>query len=102
MAVKFLALFTFGFLTVQCGKSITNAKTKPTEPALESLYLGRILPIGNSVRFATDFLLSDGNWHWNGNPAFSPDGTEMYFSKYFVATSFYFGSRQFQLPSISC
>ena len=45
-------------------------------------YLGQTLPDSTPLRFGPDYLLSDDTWSWMGSPTFSPDGKEMYFSKY--------------------
>lgn len=48
-------------------------------------YLGQTPPDTVAVRFGDSNYLASSQWWWHGSPAFSPDGKEMYFSKY-IAT----------------
>ncbi len=50
------------------------------------LYLGQSPPGMVPERFPPDYLLSNNTWWWHTSAVFSPDGTEMFFSKYLTAT----------------
>lgn len=45
-------------------------------------YMGQATPGTSPVRFGTPAFLSTAEWFWHGVPAFSPDGTEVFFVKY--------------------
>ncbi|MCX6224997.1 MAG: T9SS type A sorting domain-containing protein [Bacteroidia bacterium] len=45
-------------------------------------YLGQPAPGREPVRFVKAPFLATEQWFWHGVPAFSPDGTEMFFVKY--------------------
>ncbi|MFH0736710.1 MAG: T9SS type A sorting domain-containing protein [bacterium] len=47
-----------------------------------SPYLGQTFPENFVKRFPPDSLLGNAVWFYHSSPAFSPDGTEMYFTKY--------------------
>jgi hypothetical protein len=51
------------------------------------LYLGQDPPGMQPERFPPDNLLATANWNWHSTPTFSPDGTEMFFVKYYTANS---------------
>jgi len=48
-------------------------------------YLGENPPTGDEIRFDPYGYLANSTWFWHSAPVFSPDGTEMYWSKYFSA-----------------
>jgi len=67
----------------------------PTDPPvsgsdlsqLRGVYLGQPPPGNVPVRFAPDnSFRSNGAWWWQSAPVFSPDGNEMYFTKYFTGS----------------
>lgn len=49
-------------------------------------YLGQSPPGMVPVKFAPEILLSDNSWWWHSTAVFSPNGEEMFFSKYFTST----------------
>ncbi len=50
-------------------------------------YVGQTPPAMQVVKFApTNAYLANGSWWWRSSPLFSPDETEMYFTKYFHGT----------------
>lgn len=49
------------------------------------LYLGQKPPGMQPERFPPYSLLSNTDWKWHGSPVLSPDGTEMFFAKYYHA-----------------
>jgi Tol biopolymer transport system component len=51
-------------------------------PALSGPYLGQTPPGLTPVRFGPAALHSNGAWWWHSSPGFSPDGMEMYWTKY--------------------
>lgn len=48
-------------------------------------YLEQTPPGNQDTLFPPDFLQANPEWFWHGVPGFSPDGTEMYFTKYHTA-----------------
>ena len=52
-----------------------------------SPYLGQTFPNNLVKKFPPDSLLANETWFYHSVPAFSPDGTEMYFTKYQKATN---------------
>jgi TolB protein len=70
----FICLTALYFLGVQ-----------PAIPQSTNLYLGQTPPQGTIKRFPPDnlqMLAVNGIWTWHGSPSFSPDGKEMFFTKY--------------------
>ena len=51
-------------------------------PAQDWKYLGQTPPGSTPVRLAKAPFLATSQWFWHGTPAFSPDGTELFFVKY--------------------
>lgn len=49
-------------------------------------YLNQNPPANESILFGPSGYLSNEDWHWHGTPVFSPDGKEMYWSKYIKTT----------------
>ncbi|MDP3130686.1 MAG: hypothetical protein Q8N15_05050 [Bacillota bacterium] len=50
-------------------------------------YLGETPPIGSTaIRFDPPGLVANSVWFYHSVPVFSPDGTEMYWSKYLVSS----------------
>lgn len=49
------------------------------------LYLGQNPPGLQPQRFPPADLLATAEWNWHSAPVFSPDGTEMFFVKYYTA-----------------
>ncbi len=50
-------------------------------------YVGQTTPGNTPVKFAPSSLyIATSNWWWRSSPVFSPDGSEMYFVKYFAAS----------------
>jgi len=45
-------------------------------------YLGQAFPGSSPVRLVPDNMVANTQWQYHGTPAFSPDGTEMYYSIY--------------------
>jgi hypothetical protein len=45
-------------------------------------YLGQTPPGSTPVRFVNTPFLATSDWFWHGAPAFSPEGTDMFFVKY--------------------
>lgn len=45
-------------------------------------YLGQTPPVNEAFLFPPDELQANNSWFWNGTPAFSPDGMEMFWVKY--------------------
>ncbi len=50
------------------------------------LYLGQPPPGMIPERFAPDYLCANQEWNWHSTAVFSPDGTEMFFVKYYNST----------------
>ena len=50
-------------------------------------YLNEVTPTDESKLFGPSGYLSNSEWHWHGTPVFSPDGKEMYWSKYIKASN---------------
>lgn len=76
-------------VTAGCKKSSTAPEEDPGPSMMNVFgeYMGATLPGSTPLRFAPDPLLTAGTtWFYHGSPIFSPDGTEMYFVKYFTAT----------------
>lgn len=48
-------------------------------------YLGQTPPTNNVIKFKPSGYLANSAWWWASSPTFSPDGNEMYFSKYLPA-----------------
>ena len=71
-----LHIFLLCFLLIGCNK------TTPTDDPID--YLGVIPPTGDETRFDPDGYLANSIWFWHSAPVFSPDGTEMYWSKYLI------------------
>nr|NQU91513.1 PD40 domain-containing protein [Bacteroidota bacterium] len=51
------------------------------------LYLGQPTPGLIPERFPPDDLLGNSTWFWHGPPVFSPDGRELFMSRYYIAES---------------
>ena len=64
--------------------SATSNET--TSQVIEYDYFGEDLPFNEAIRFDPIGYSSDAQWHWHGTPVFSPDGKEMFWSKYIHAT----------------
>jgi len=50
-------------------------------------YLNETPPVSEAKLFGPSGYLSNEDWHWHGTPVFSPDGKEMYWSKYIKASN---------------
>lgn len=65
-----------------------NCKSKnpvESDPALTTVsgdYFGQTPPGLVATRLSVGSFLADAGWFWHGSPAFSPDGQEVFFSKY--------------------
>jgi len=55
--------------------------------AQNNLYLGQTPPDEYAKRFPPTNYLANSQWFWHGSPCFSPDGSEMYWVKYFTSTN---------------
>jgi len=53
-------------------------------PKLTGPYLGQKPPGLTPEIFAPEFLQANPSWFWHGSPVFSPDGNEMFWTKYVV------------------
>lgn len=53
-------------------------------PVLTGSYLGQKPPEMTPEIFAPEILQANPSWFWHGSPVFSPDGNEMYWTKYVV------------------
>ncbi|MFA7287491.1 MAG: hypothetical protein WC055_01295 [Melioribacteraceae bacterium] len=77
-----LVMILILFICFTCKKESTSEPiTNPTE--ISGQYLGQTPPGNNPVKFApSNSYLANGGWWWRSSPTFSPDGNEMYFTKY--------------------
>jgi len=81
-------IIVFTYLTILTFTSSCQKDTA-TEPAINpkdstGAYIGQTLPGINPVKFAPNSsYLSGSDWWWRSSPTFSPDGNEMFFTKYF-------------------
>jgi len=48
-------------------------------------YLGQTPPDSVPVRFGSAYLHSNSEWTWYGSPEFSPDGKELFFTRYYFS-----------------
>lgn len=81
-----LSLFFVAALLIASPGCDSSTKPDPGDqkpPLPDSLlYLGQEPPGMAPERFAPPELLANVNWFWHGSPAFSADGSEMYWCKY--------------------
>ena len=63
----------------------TTVSTMP--PVVDFDYLGETPPTNNDIRFDPSGFIATSTWFWHSSPVFSPDGNEMYWSKYLVETN---------------
>ncbi|MFA5005864.1 MAG: hypothetical protein WC509_00130 [Candidatus Izemoplasmatales bacterium] len=49
-------------------------------------YLGETPPTNRVIRFDPTGYVANATWFWHSAPTFSPDGNEMYWSKYLVSS----------------
>jgi len=68
--------------TVPTVTTVTTTTTMLPITGLE--YMGEEPPTNEAVRFDPTGFVANGTWFWHSAPVFSPDGTEMYWSKYLV------------------
>jgi len=67
---------------------ISHTQEQPEQfPILRGPYLGQKPPGMKAERFAPEPLQSTNSWWWHGSPILSPDGNELYFSKYSTSGS---------------
>ena len=64
--------------------SLTTTTITTTTPEMVFDYLGETPPTDDVIRFDPSGFLANSSWFWHSSPVFSPDGTEMYWSKYLV------------------
>ncbi|MFC2134324.1 hypothetical protein ACFLR4_00715 [Bacteroidota bacterium] len=76
--VTLLAFFIF----IDACSQETPSQNLSTSNSLTGPYLGQESPGLQAVRFPAQDYLSNSNWFWHGPLSFSPDGTEMYMTKY--------------------
>lgn len=72
------------------GCSTNPGDSQPTviiDDPIELDYMNEDLPMDELKLFGPSGYLANETWHWHGTPVFSPDGKEMYFSKYIHATN---------------
>lgn len=95
-----LLIVAFAFGLVGCSET-TDVNTIPgtTEDTIDNTsdddliepiifnYLNETPPVNELRLFGPAGYLSNQYWHWHGTPVFSPDGKEMYWSKYIKATN---------------
>lgn len=83
-----LRMIVAAVLVVVClGCHVDNTDPGNTEPNVTDLfgaYLGQEPPGAVPVRFAQGTLLSTESWWWISPPKFSPDGLEMFHTRYIV------------------
>ena len=66
-------------------ESATETNTNTTE--LIGPYLGQTVPGMDPIKFVpNNSYLASGSWWWRSSPTFSPDGNEMYFTKYLTSS----------------
>jgi hypothetical protein len=74
-------------LVFHVGCQTDNGDTESSNPTLTDFYgdyLGQAFPGEIPVRFSTGSLLATDTWWWISPPKFSPDGREMYHTRYEV------------------
>ena len=76
------------FQEVGCKKNSTDTEGDISYTDLTGEYLGQEPPDMTPIRFAPEILRATSSWFWHGPPVFSPDGNELYFTKYFIGTDF--------------
>lgn len=81
---KIMILLVVIFIFSLAGCSKTPVQETPTDIPTDQIvfdYLNQTLPTDTASRF----LMNNANvsWFWNGPPVFSPNGTEVYWSKIF-------------------
>lgn len=81
--ISALAMLFVVIAISSCSKS-TDSKPDITNPGTTTAYLGQTPPGTTPVKFApnSSYIATVG-WWYQSAPAFSPDGKEMYFTKYF-------------------
>lgn len=91
-----LISFIFVIALMACSKTPTNpsqdvtSNDKNGDIITEEIiidYFNQTLPVHFAQLFGPPGYLSNNEWHWHGTPVFSPNGKEMYFSKYIKATN---------------
>lgn len=80
--------------TTSTTTTTTNTSVDTTTSILDTItnpiisdYLYEDTPLNEAIVFGPDGYLSNDYWHWHGTPVFSPDGKEMYWSKYIKASN---------------
>lgn len=88
----FIYIFIAGIMCFHFGCDKEPAGPDTNDPVYTEFigpYLGKESPGTTPTRFASDILLSNNSWWWHDCPVFSPDGHELYFSKYINSSSPY-------------
>ncbi|MBU1093922.1 MAG: hypothetical protein KKH01_05625 [Firmicutes bacterium] len=81
-------VFILSFVLLGCSKNpIDDQVDDIVDVPIIYNYLNEVFPINESKRFEPSGYLANENWHWHGTPVFSPDGKEMYWSKYIKASN---------------
>ncbi len=78
-------ILIFCFFLTGC-LAVTTEETTITTTQHDSVvdYLGETPPTDEVIRFDPSGFLANSTWFWHSSPVFSPDGSEMYWSKYLV------------------
>ncbi len=75
------AVLLAALLNFYCDKNTSSPDPGNNLTDFTGEYLSQEPPGQEAKRFAEDLLLASSGWCWHGPPVFSPDGTELYFSK---------------------
>ncbi len=79
----FCAAVIIAALSFNCDKDdSTSPESENNLTGFTGEYLGLQPPGTQPFRFAESLLMANSSWWWHGPPVFSPDGTELFFSKY--------------------
>ncbi|MFC1725010.1 hypothetical protein ACFL4T_05235 [candidate division KSB1 bacterium] len=77
-----IILFSTIIFNFNCKKSSSSPENNNNFPEITGEYLGQEPPGTTPERFPPPALQANDVWFWHGPLAFSPDGTELYFTKY--------------------
>ena len=81
-----IILLISALLLLGCDQGIESITTTSTSSLTTEFivldYMNQVIPSNVALRFEPSGYLSDHTWRWHGAPVFTPDGTEMYWSKY--------------------
>jgi hypothetical protein len=82
-AIIILGLVIYTFSTIAIVSCKKDSILNPTNELLGS-YIGQTPPVNTPLKFAPNSsYLASSSWWWRSAPAFSPNGDEMYFTRFF-------------------